>query len=406
MKFITQSVRACILIFLALVPLCAEAQTDTLLAKAREDLQAKRFAEAANSAVKAVDQDPEGFVGHYYLGCAYLGLKKFSAAEDSAIRAYSLAPATKEETVKKLLALIREEARTATPGATAKAVDEEEVVPKAFVVAEEDATVAEEAEQALDDGLTAKAAELYEKAWQMRQTSVRYALQAADLYANRLKGEKRLNAAKLYREVLLKAKEGSSEATVATRELKNMEPVLEEYARNLINQAASTNDVNSAKNSLFWAKIADPSNTEAYHQSARIASLLADPKELMAALKEMSRRGMDLEEAFPKIPRIASFSEDPKFCEFVRNLTGHSLVVKTKTCSKCDEGRVSGPRRECSRCGGAGADFQDCPPRCGICKGKGKHECWMCKGKGTTPSKVDCESCKGRGFFYVPRLGE
>ena len=129
--------------------------------QAKGFLEEDKFLDGLGAAQEAVRAAPQNYLGHYYVAYAQLGLSQYESAAAAANRALGLAPADSKEGVAKLVEAIKLRSQA---GGITKA-----------------------AEEALSEGLNAKAARLYEQAWNAGRDNPELGLKAAEIYMGALK---------------------------------------------------------------------------------------------------------------------------------------------------------------------------------------------------------------------------
>ena len=268
----------------------------SLVSQARTQLQNERYIEALAAAKDAVRANPNDYKGHYYLAMAYLGMDRFDDAETAVKRAQTLVQDNARAGVQKLADTIQ--SRRAGTGSV------------------------QAAEAALADGLTGKAARLYDQAWRAGQDNYELGLKAADLYANRLKQP--VDAGRVLRQVIQSAKGGSA-ADRAAGELSKLADTLMKIAQGHAATAARQQGEDALR-SLQLAEEADPGYLPIHHTRARLAAQGGDAEALMGAIKELARRDAAKPKTLSNLPNMAQWLEQPAFAEFMTDLLGDTQV--------------------------------------------------------------------------------
>jgi tetratricopeptide (TPR) repeat protein len=166
-------------------PLWAADQA-SLISEAKAHLQNNRNLEGLAVAKDAVREVPTDYRGHYYVGVAYLALGKFDEAQVAAEESLRHASDESKPQVEKLVAVIKE---------TRETEGQSDALEK-------------EGDKAFENGLAAKAANLYRKAYLVAPTRGTPGLKAAVIYADRL--DQLLDAAVLWNKIVEAGDEASA----------------------------------------------------------------------------------------------------------------------------------------------------------------------------------------------------
>ena len=291
------------LVFCSAGPVWA-ANYNSLVTKAREQLQDDRFIEALATARDAVRANAKDYKGHYYVAMACMGMGQFDDAIAAVNRARELAPQNAKPAVEKLAGAI-----TASRQGTDKG---------------------KAADAALAEGLAGKAARLYEEAWNAGQSNPELGLKAADLYANRL--SQPVDAARVLRQVSSAAKE-SPAAERANSELTKLAGTLRPLAEGHVIAARQKQGV-EALQSLQLAEAADPSYIKIYELRAQLAAQGDSIEALQNAIKVLAKRDLAQPQQLASLPRMTQWLQQPAFNEFLTDLLGDGQIDQVRKLAK------------------------------------------------------------------------
>lgn len=291
---------------------------DSLILRARQQVEAGRFLDCLATAQQAIKDSPQNFKGYYYAGYALYKTEELGEAEKLVQQAKARAPDESKATVEKLAQAI---AWRKTALAETKAGD-----------------------AALEEGLPGKAAQAYQRAWQAGNLDAAFGLKAANLFAERL-GEP-ATAAKILREVVGKFP-NSAPGEAAASLLVKLTPDLNKAAKESYDEAQRSTG-GDRKKLLEQALEADPNFTPAYFQLAEIAAIGNDSAALYNALKRLSKNGelnvnyLTDNQAYRKV------LEDVSFQNFIEEALGteQSRRLKMIVNSKKEEDRRLQDARE------------------------------------------------------------
>lgn len=267
----------------------------SLVGQAREQLQDERFVEALATAKDAVRANPNDYKGHYYVAMAYMGMNRLDDADAAVNLALGLAPANAKPGVEKLEAAIKTR-RQSTGSAQA-------------------------ADAAMVDGLTGKAARLYEEAWNAGKDSPELGMKAASLYA-RL--NQPVDAARVLRQVG-NATKGSPAADTAEAELAKLSATLRKVAEGYV-MDASGKPCDVADSKLQQAEEADPSYAVPLTMRASCAARLQNLEGLQSAIKKLAKLGLANPDVIAQLPKMRTWLSSTPFNRFLVDLMGQADV--------------------------------------------------------------------------------
>ena len=267
-----------------------------MITQAKNFLQDERYLDALASAKDAVRADPENYQAHFYVGMAHLALEQFDAAAEAAGKALALAPEAGKPGVTKLVETIK----TRRQGAG----------------------TAQQAAAALADGMAAKAARLYEQAWNAAQDNPELGLKAADLYAHQL-GQP-LAAARVLRQVQRVASGDALASAEAV--LKEISAPLHQSAVDEVAAANAASDPAEQQSHLQKAEEADPDYAEIYTLRAQFAALGDSVEALQAAITGLARHKLATPKLLAKLPNFARWLDNLAFKEFLSDIIGAPQV--------------------------------------------------------------------------------
>lgn len=271
-----------------------------LLRKAREQLEAEQFVEGLATAKLAIKLRPKDHKGYYY---AALALYKADQPEEAEP---FLGPC-----------------RAYCPPANLSAVER---LAKAVTGRKKALVAIKTGDEALAQGLVAKAAQSYQQAWEADDQSPDVALKAAGLYADRL-GQP-TSAASILREVIAR-KAPSPAADSAQTKLTAMAQGLRKIAKDTFDSAmASTGETRGKL--LKETLRADPEHVEAYAQLTYRAALLADKPTMEWGLQELAKRNALNVRWLAVNEGFALYIEDPAFLTLLGNILGPEKVQELR----------------------------------------------------------------------------
>lgn len=285
--------------------LSSQAATYTeLVDTAREQIRSEQFVAGLASAKDAVRTSPFDYKGHYYVALALMSLGNLEDALPAADQAMTLAPPASREDVDKLVQAIKNR--------------------RGF------ANSLQQADAALAEGYTGKAARLYEQAWNAGRDNPDAGFRAADLYATRL--SQLVDAGRVLRQIAASSNGGDVQAK-ATAELQKLTKSLSQIARSQLSNARQqqeAGDIPAAIASLQAAEDADPRDAEVHILRAQIAANGQDYEFMQKAVRGLAKNNAARPEALAALPRMEQWLMRAEFQEFMTDLIGPNLVAETR----------------------------------------------------------------------------
>jgi formylglycine-generating enzyme required for sulfatase activity len=302
MKNLTQALAAAacsLLLATHSAPALAQAanQQALLLDQVKAQLQEGKTQEALQTAQQLQGKAPADYRSHYYLALAHMGLQRYPEAQAAAERALQLAPAN---------------ARAAVQGLQA------EIAKRS-----QGGNLIAQAEQAYNEGLTAKAARLFDQAWQASPQQPELGMRAALLYLDPL--NQVLDAGRVLWQVA-QAHPGHPLGKTAQDRLASLQGQLDAQARQWIEQA-QTQDPSTAQATLARAQGIAPRMPELLQARARLAARGSDSAALQAAIKDLVRAKQAQPRALGMLPGMQRWLQDPAFAQFMADLLGDTLAA-------------------------------------------------------------------------------
>jgi formylglycine-generating enzyme required for sulfatase activity len=265
--------------------------------QAKGFLEEDKFLDGLAAAQEAVRAAPQNYLGHYYVAYAQLGLSQYESAAAAANQALTLAPADSKEGVAKLVEAIKLRSQA---GGITKA-----------------------AEEALSEGLNAKAARLYEQAWNAGRDNPELGLKAAEIYMGALKQP--LEAGRVLQQVRRVAT-GTAGARVVTM-LQQIAAPLRAQAQELVKQAKASRDLGEQTRLLDRAEEADPSYAALHDLRVRVAVKGTSEAALLSALKGLARNKLATIDAVRSLPNLGRWLAVPAINEYLTDLFGAQEVA-------------------------------------------------------------------------------
>lgn len=294
-------------ITLALAQAPAGRNLTLLIEQARTQLQSNQNAEALQTAQMAVRQAPNDYRSHYYLGLALLATQRYAEANQSAQKALQLAPAAARPNVQALQAEISKRSQGGD--------------------------LLKQADQAMAEGLNAKAARLYEQAWQANPSAPDLALKAAVLYREKL--NQAIDAGRLFWQVK-QAHPNRPESQTASTYLRDLQPLLDEQAKKWLQDAMQQSPEDAWKTMGDIRSIAPNlnglANAEAIH-SARGT----DQTRLRQSIKALENLRLASPANIGRLPRMAEWLEQADFDQYLKDLFGNGFPDQIRNAQRLDQ---------------------------------------------------------------------
>lgn len=276
-----------------------------LVDTAREQIRSEQFVAGLASAKDAVRTSPFDYKGHYYVALALMSLGRLEDALPAADQAMTLAPPGSREDVDKLVQAIKNR--------------------RGF------ANSLQQADAALAEGYTGKAARLYEQAWNAGRDNPDAGFRAADLYATKL--NQLVDAGRVLRQIAASAN-GADVQAKATTELSKLTKSLSGIAKSQLanaRQQQEAGDMAGAIASLQAAEDADPRDVDVHTLRAQIAANGQDYEFMQKAVRGLAKNNAAQPAALAALPRMQQWLMRAEFQEFMTDLIGPNLVAETKT---------------------------------------------------------------------------
>jgi len=285
---------------------------DSLIARARQQYNAKQFTDCLVTAGQAITSSPEKYKAYYYKAAALYSNNELDDAEKALAQALE------------------------------RAADEEKLIVgklgKAIAYKRASLAAIKQGNDAMADGLVAKAGAAYRSAWLAGRLDPELGLKAASLLADRL--AQPIDAAITYREVI-DTYPDSPAAQTAADELAKLRPALNQAAQNLETEANRL-DGGRKKELLLKAVEADPNDWTAYVSLAKMAATGNDKGGMYAMLKELSRRKRLNVAMLTSDSAYAPYLEEPDFQAFVSEALGSSQLTQLRV--SAEQRREAGRR--------------------------------------------------------------
>ena len=269
-----------------------------------------------NPAQAAQPPEPQSYMAQYYVGRTHLGLEQYQLAAEAADRALALAPPEAKADVTKLVETIK--ARQLAVRA------------------------AQEAAQALTDGMLGKAARLYEEAWNANQENLELGLKVAELYVHKL--AQPLDAGRVLRQVRRIAT--GDLAVRADAMIKELAFPLRLAAKAALAKARAAKELTEQQRFIQQAYEADPDFVEIYQFWVKIAAQGDDESEMKRVITELARRNQSSPEYLAKLPDLARWLAMPSFREFLVDIIGAAHVERLAATDAVDPKNAEDQPRE------------------------------------------------------------
>lgn len=273
---------------------------DLLLEQAKTRLQNNQNAEALQSAQQAVTQAGNDYRSHYYLALALMALQRFPEAQATANRAQALAPANAKGAVQALTAEI---AKRSGGG-----------------------QLVEEAQRAANDGLSAKAARLFEQAWQASPDRPELGLKAADLYRDALSMP--IDAGRVLWQVA-NAHPGKPPGQLARDQVAKLQGQLDNQARAWLAEAERQEPVEALK-TLDKAEAIAPNLPQLPMARLLASGRGTDLAAVQSAFKGLARNKQASLDNLGKMPRLPEWLKVDAFTVFLDDLFGPEFARKVR----------------------------------------------------------------------------
>jgi formylglycine-generating enzyme required for sulfatase activity len=275
-----------------------------LLDQVKTELQNGQNAEALSTAQQMVRKAPADYRSHYYLGLAYLGLQRYSEASAAAQASLDRAPANAQTAVKNLLAEIQK--RSQGSG------------------------LAAQAEEAYKEGLNAKAARLFDQAWQASPQQPELGLRAATLYQDTL--NQPLDAGRVLSQVA-QAHPNTQLGKTAQERLAPLQPALNSQAQQWLAQARQQ-EPEQALQTLAKAQAIAPGLADIPLVRADIAARGNDLGVLKDAIKSLVRVKQATPDRLAPLPGMDRWLQQPELRQFLEDLLGADVAGQVQEFGK------------------------------------------------------------------------
>jgi formylglycine-generating enzyme required for sulfatase activity len=292
-----------ILIVPALFALTVRAQQDPYeraIERADNFTRQGQFVEALAAAQAAINLNPNRFQGHYYAAFALYRRGLLDEAEPIAKRALELAPAESRPDAQRLVDAIT---KRRTFAAQVQAAD-----------------------QALNDGLIAKAAAAYTKAWEAVPESQDIGLKAAQLWSERLGNHV---AAAPILSAIVASPTDPQVVPKATEMLQRLQPLLRgAFDEQLQNgqRLLAQGQLDDALKALRLAALAQPDRQEPHLHLARIYAKRNDWPSTRNELSQMLKKGRVSISDISSYPEFDSLSREARFLAFIGDALGEDAA--------------------------------------------------------------------------------
>jgi tetratricopeptide (TPR) repeat protein len=274
-----------------------QSEAANALERAKVAVSAGDYPAALAAAREAERADPGDYRAKYYLAMSLYGLGQFNAAREASEKAYATAPQSARPRITQLRAKI--DAGVDTGGKLT------------------------EAEEALREGLHAKAGRLFAEVWAADKTQVDAALKASEIYATRM--DDPLIAAGLL--VDIKRSAASPADIIRADEL--LAALTPRVKASVVEQLrlARYESWGSAKERLRRVMRADPENADAYVVAFERAVAANDPDFVEIAVKGLGRLSrLDVTLVISQ-PSIEQMLVRPAFLQLMRDIKGDGFAA-------------------------------------------------------------------------------
>lgn len=183
-------------------------------------------------------------------------------------------------------------------------------------------TVAKAAEEALNEGLNAKAARLYEQAWNAGRDNPELGLKAAEIYIGALKQP--LDAGRILQQVRRVAT-GPAGARTATL-LQQIAHPLRAQVQELVKQAQASRDPAEQSRLLDQAEEAYPGYPALHQLRARLAAQGSSESAMLSALKGLARNKLATVGLVRSLPNLSRWLDMPAVKEYLTDMFGAQKV--------------------------------------------------------------------------------
>lgn len=260
---------------------------------ARAHIEAGRYAEGLTAARQAERDKPNDYIARYYVALALYGLGQHDQAEAAARDALRLAPPSSQAEIQ--LLIDRVSSNRTSSGKVA------------------------EADAALAEGLSGKAARLYEEAFNANRREYEIGLKAAELYANRT--QEPLKAAAILRWV--QTSNASAEIIQKAFDLlERLKPALRQISDQELAAARAAPDWPTAKSRVALAIEADPSNPANQPTMLGLAMKANDLAAVETSTKALARANQLTVDLVLSQPGIRAVAARPEFMSLMTDTLG------------------------------------------------------------------------------------
>jgi formylglycine-generating enzyme required for sulfatase activity len=263
-----------------------------------------QFVEAPAAAQAAIGLNPNRFQGHYYAAFALYRRGLLDEAEPIAKRALELAPPESKPDAQRLVDAI---AKRRTFAAQVQAAD-----------------------QALNDGLIAKAAAAYTKAWEATPESQDIGLKAAQLWSERLGNHV---AAAPILSAIVASPTDPQVVPKATEMLQRLQPLLRgAFDEQLQNgqRLLAQGQMDDALKALNLAALAQPDRQEPHLHLARIYAKRNDWQSARNELGQMLKKGRVTAADLSKHSEFLALAQDARFISFIGDALGEEAAKELR----------------------------------------------------------------------------
>ncbi len=260
---------------------------------ARGHIEAGRYAEGLTAARQAERDKPNDYTARYYVALALYGLGQHDQAEAAARDALRLAPPSSQAEIQ--LLIDRVSSNRTSSGKVA------------------------EADAALAEGLSGKAARLYEEAFNANRREYEIGLKAAELYANRT--QEPLKAAAILR--WIQTSNASAEIIQKAFDLlERLKPALRQISDQELAAARAAPDWPTAKSRVALAIEADPSNPANQSTMLGLAMEANDLAAVETSAKALARANQLTVDLVLSQPGIRAVAARPEFMSLMTDTLG------------------------------------------------------------------------------------
>ena len=276
------------------------AALELFLEQAKSQLQNNQPIEALQSAQQAVSLSANDYRSHYYLSLALMALQRYPEAQAAASKAQSVAPSSASAAVQNLTAEISKRSMS------------EQLLA--------------EAQRAADEGLSAKAARLFDQAWQASPDKPELALKSAEIYRDTL--SQPIDAGRILWQVV-KTHSAKPAGQQAREQLAKLQDLLNRQASTWMADAEKQNSAEALK-LLDKAEAIAPS-LSALPMARLMASSRGDNLEaVQSALKGLARAKQANLDNIGKMAKLTDWLKLDAFNSFLDDLFSTELAQKIR----------------------------------------------------------------------------